>query len=87
MNKDLKKLTKLLHVFGELDQKYKKLFLSLNNFQIEIIHKLLNNKEMTAQDLLKDLKTDFSKAQQYRYLKELREMNLCKHSQNKYSLS
>ena len=42
---------------------------------------------MTAQDLLKDLKTDFSKAQQYRYLKELREMNLCKHSQNKYSIS
>jgi predicted transcriptional regulator len=87
VNKDLQRLKKLIQVFGELDDKYKKVFLSLNNFQIEIIHKLFKSKELTAQELLKDLKTDFSTAQQYRYLKELRDMKLCKHSQNKYSLA
>ena len=87
MNKDLQRLKKLIKVFGELDDKYKKVFLSLNNFQIEIIYKLFKSKELTAQELLKDLKTDFSIAQQYRYLKELRDKKLCKHSQNKYSLA
>ena len=87
MNKDLKRLKKLIQVFGELYNKYKKVFLSLNSFQIEIIYKLFNQKELTAQELLKDLKTDFSTAQQYRYLKELRDKKLCKHSQNKYSLA
>jgi hypothetical protein len=87
MNKNLQRLKKLIQVFGELDDKYKKVFLSLNNFQIEIIYKLFKSKELTAQELLKDLKTNFSTAQQYRYLKELRDMKLCKHSQNKYSLA
>ena len=67
MNSDLKRLKKLIQVFGELDNKYKKVFLSLNSFQIEIIYKLFNHKELTAQELLKDLTTNFSTAQQYRY--------------------
>ena len=61
----------------------KKNLLKINTYQLEVLSKINKKKEVTTSDLLKSL-TSYSKAQKYRYLKQLVDLGLCKKKHNLY---
>ena len=54
----------------------KKSLLKINTYQLEVLSKIYKKREVVTADLLKS-QTSYSKAQKYRYLKQLVEKDLC----------
>ena len=73
----MKKLVKVLGEISKLPSIDKKLILDLNTFQLEVLSKITKEKKICTSDLLKS-ESSYSKAQKYRYLKDLVEKKLCK---------
>jgi predicted transcriptional regulator len=61
----------------------KKNLLKINTYQLEVLSKINKKKEVITSDLLKS-QTSYSKAQKYRYLKQLIDLGLCKKKHNLY---
>ena len=61
----------------------KKSLLKINTYQLEVLSKINKKKEVITSDLLKS-QTRYSKAQKYRYLKQLVDLGLCKKKHNLY---
>ena len=61
----------------------KKNLLKINTYQLEVLSKINKKKEVITSDLLK-YQTSYSKAQKYRYLKQLIDLGLCKKKHNLY---
>ena len=61
----------------------KKNLLKINTYQLEVLSKINKKKEVITSDLLKS-QTSYSKAQKYRYLKQLVDLGLCKKKHNLY---
>ena len=61
----------------------KKSLLKINTYQLEVLSKIYKKKVVITSDLLKS-QTSYSKAQKYRYLKQLVKLRLCKKKHNLY---
>jgi predicted transcriptional regulator len=61
----------------------KKCFLQIYTYQLEVLSKIYKKKEIMTTELLKS-QTSYSKAQKYRYLKQLVSLGLCKKKHNLY---
>ena len=61
----------------------KKSLLKINTYQLEVLSKIYKKKEIMTTELLKS-QTSYSKAQKYRYLKQLISLGLCKKKHNLY---
>ena len=61
----------------------KKSLLKINTYQLEVLSKINKKKEVMTSDILKS-QTRNSKAQKYRYLKQLIDLGLCKKKHNLY---
>jgi predicted transcriptional regulator len=57
--------------------------LLINTYQLEVLSKIYKKREVVTADLLKS-QTSYSKAQKYRYLKQLILLGLCKKKHNLY---
>ena len=71
------KLKKLFIIINKLDKKNLLLFLHLSNYQCFVISRLVSNKTLSAREVLSS-PLRLSKAQKYRYIRDLLKKNLIK---------
>ena len=79
------KLKKLFVIINKLDKKNLTLFLRLSAYQSFVISKLVSKKELSAREILNS-PLRLSKAQKYRYIRDLLNKNLIKKTYNQYSI-
>ena len=77
------KLKKLFVTINKLDKKNLHLFLHLSTYQCFVISRLVSNKTLSAQEVLSS-PVRLSKAQKYRYIRDLLKKNLIKKTYNQY---
>ena len=82
VNKNLKSL---LSQLVKLESKDLTLFLTFTPYQVEVLAKLNQKRNLSAKDLLKS-KLKLSKAQKYRYIQKLINKQLIQKSFNCYNL-
>lgn len=78
MEKEFLKVLKEIDKLPSLD---KKIFHKLNTFQLEALSKIVFKKYIGTSELLNS-KSTLSKAQKYRYLKDLTDKGFCKRKHN-----
>ena len=81
----LSKLKKLFVTINKLDKRNLHLFLHLSTYQCFVISKLVSNKTLSAKEVLNS-PLRLSKAQKYRYIKDLLNKNFIKKTYNRYSI-
>jgi len=64
------------HIWDKLPLIDKKSLLTLNTFQLEVLSKIFKKKNITSKEILES-QTNYSKAQKYRYLKQLVDKKFC----------
>ena len=79
----LSKLKKLFVTINKLDKRNLHLFLHLSTYQCFVISKLVSNKTLSAKEVLNS-PLRLSKAQKYRYIKDLLNKNFIKKTYNQY---
>ena len=79
------KLKKLFIAINKLDKKSLHLFLHLSTYQCFVMSKLVSKKTLSAQEVLNS-PLRLSKAQKYRYIKDLVNKNLIIKTYNQYSI-
>ena len=72
---------RVLREISKLPSLDRNTFLKLNSFQLEALSKIVFKKKIKSSALL-DSQSPLSKAQKYRYLKELVDKGLCKKKHN-----
>tara|TARA_B100001057_G_C22499443_1_gene813435 strand:- start:338 stop:592 length:255 start_codon:yes stop_codon:yes gene_type:complete len=77
------KLKNLFATISKLDKKNLILFLHLSTYQLFVISKLVSKKELSAREILNS-PLRLSKAQKYRYIRDLLKKNLIKKKYNQY---
>ena len=81
----LSKLKKLFGTINQLDKRNLHLFLHLSTYQCFVISKLVSNKTLSAKEVLNS-PLRLSKAQKYRYIKDLLKKNFIKKKYNQYTI-
>ena len=81
MNKIFKKILIEIDKLPSID---KKNLLELNTYQLEIMSKILKKTKVSSSEILNS-QTNYSKAQKYRYLKQLIDKNLCSRKNKFYT--
>ena len=81
----LSKLKKLFVTINKLDKRNLHLFLHLSTYQCFVISRLVSKKTLSAQEVLNS-PLRLSKAQKYRYIRDLLNKNLIKKTYNQYSI-
>ena len=79
------KLKKLFIAINKLDKKNLSLFLRLSAYQSFVISRLTSKKTLSAKEVLSS-PLRLSKAQKYRYIRDLLNKNLIKKTYNQYSI-
>ena len=79
------KLKKLFIIINKLDKKNLSLFLRLSSYQSFVISRLMSKKTLSAKEVLSS-PLRLSKAQKYRYIRDLLKKNLIKKTYNQYSI-
>ena len=79
------KLKKLFIIINKLDKKNLSLFLRLSAYQSFVISRLISKKTLSAKEVL-NTPLRLSKAQKYRYIRDLLNKNFIKKTYNKYSI-
>ena len=79
------KLKKLFVIINKLDKKNLSLFLRLSAYQSFVISRLTSKKTLSAKEVLNS-PLRLSKAQKYRYIRDLLNKNFIKKTYNKYSI-
>tara|TARA_B100000989_G_scaffold262673_1_gene214239 strand:- start:1541 stop:1792 length:252 start_codon:yes stop_codon:yes gene_type:complete len=79
------KLKKLFKSLNKLDKKNLTLFLHLSAYQCFVISRLSSNKNLSAKEILSS-PLRLSKAQKYRYIRDLLKKNFIKKTYNRYSI-
>ena len=79
------KLKKLFVAINKLDKKNLSLFLRLSAYQSFVISRLISKKTLSAKEVL-NTPLRLSKAQKYRYIRDLLNKNLIKKKYNQYSI-
>ena len=79
------KLKKLFIIINKLDKKNLSLFLRLSAYQSFVISRLISKKTLSAKEVL-NTPLRLSKAQKYRYIRDLLNKNLIKKTYNQYSI-
>ena len=79
------KLKKLFIIINKLDKKNLSLFLRLSAYQSFVISRLTSKKTLSAKEVLNS-PLRLSKAQKYRYIRDLLNKNFIKKTYNKYSI-
>ena len=79
------KLKKLFVIINKLDKKNLSLFLRLSAYQSFVISRLMSKKTLSAKEVLSS-PLRLSKAQKYRYIRDLIKKNLIKKRYNQYSI-
>ena len=79
----LSKLKKLFVTINKLDKRNLHLFLHLSTYQCFVISKLVSNKTLSAKEVLNS-PLRLSKAQIYRYIKDVLKKNFIKKKYNQY---
>ena len=74
---------KILIEIDKLPVLEKKSLLKINTYQLEVLSKINKKKKIITSELLKS-QTSYSKAQKYRYLKQLVTLGLCRKKHNLY---
>ena len=77
------KLKKLFIIINKLDKKNLSLFLRLSAYQSFVISRLMSKKTLSAKEVLSS-PLRLSKAQKYRYIRDLLKKNLIKKTYNQY---
>ena len=77
------KLKKLFIIINKLDKKNLSLFLRLSAYQSFVISRLMSKKTLSAKEVLNS-PLRLSKAQKYRYIRDLLKKNLIKKTYNQY---
>ena len=77
------KLKKLFIAINKLDKKNLSLFLCLSTYQCFVVSRLVGKKKLSAKEILNS-PIRLSKAQKYRYIKDLLNKNLIKKKYNQY---
>ena len=77
------KLKKLFVAINKLDKKNLHLFLHLSTYQCFVISRLISKKILSAKEVLSS-PLRLSKAQKYRYIRDLLKKNLIKKTYNQY---
>ena len=77
------KLKKLFIAINKLDKKSLSLFLRLSAYQSFVISRLVRKKTLSAKEVLSS-PLRLSKAQKYRYIRDLLKKNLIKKTYNQY---
>ena len=81
----VKNLKSVLNQIVRLESKDLALFLTFTPYQVEVLAKLNQKRNLSAKDLLKS-KLKLSKAQKYRYIQKLINKQLIQKSFNCYNL-
>ena len=79
------KLKKLFIIINKLDKKNLSLFLRLSAYQSFVISRLMSKKTLSAKEVL-NTPLRLSKAQKYRYIRDLLNKNFIKKTYNQYSI-
>ena len=79
------KLKKLFIIINKLDKKNLSLFLRLSAYQSFVISRLTSKKTLSAKEVLNS-PLRLSKAQKYRYIRDLLNKNFIKKTYNQYSI-
>ena len=79
------KLKKLFIIINKLDKKNLILFLRLSAYQSFVISRLISKKTLSAKEVL-NTPLRLSKAQKYRYIRDLLNKNFIKKKYNQYSI-
>ena len=79
------KLKNLFVTINKLDKKNLSLFLRLSAYQSFVISRLISKKILSAKEVLSS-PLRLSKAQKYRYIRDLLNKNLIKKTYNQYSI-
>ena len=79
------KLKKLFIIINKLDKKNLILFLRLSAYQSFVISRLMSKKTLSAKEVLNS-PLRLSKAQKYRYIRDLLNKNFIKKTYNQYSI-
>ena len=79
------KLKKLFVIINKLDKKNLSLFLRLSAYQSFVISRLISKKTLSAKEVL-NTPLRLSKAQKYRYIRDLLNKNFIKKTYNQYSI-
>ena len=79
------KLKKLFIIINKLDKKNLSLFLRLSAYQSFVISRLISKKTLSAKEVL-NTPLRLSKAQKYRYIRDLLNKNFIKKTYNQYSI-
>ena len=79
------KLKKLFIIINKLDKKNLSLFLRLSAYQSFVISRLMSKKTLSAKEVLNS-PLRLSKAQKYRYIRDLLNKNFIKKTYNQYSI-
>ena len=79
------KLKNLFVTINKLDKKNLSLFLRLSAYQSFVISRLMSKKTLSAKEVLSS-PLRLSKAQKYRYIRDLLKKNLIKKTYNQYSI-
>jgi predicted transcriptional regulator len=77
------KLKKLFVIINKLDKKNLVLFLRLSAYQSFVISRLMSKKTLSAKEVLSS-PLRLSKAQKYRYIRDLLNKNFIKKTYNQY---
>ena len=79
------KLKNLFVIINKLDKKNLSLFLRLSAYQSFVISRLTSKKTLSAKEVLNS-PLRLSKAQKYRYIRDLLNKNFIKKTYNQYSI-
>ena len=79
------KLKNLFVTINKLDKKNLSLFLRLSAYQSFVISRLISKKTLSAKEVL-NTPLRLSKAQKYRYIRDLLNKNFIKKTYNQYSI-
>ena len=79
------KLKNLFVIINKLDKKNLSLFLRLSSYQSFVISRLISKKTLSAKEVL-NTPLRLSKAQKYRYIRDLLNKNFIKKTYNQYSI-
>ena len=79
------KLKNLFVIINKLDKKNLSLFLRLSAYQSFVISRLMSKKTLSAKEVL-NTPLRLSKAQKYRYIRDLLNKNFIKKTYNQYSI-
>ena len=79
------KLKKLFKTINKLDKKSLHSFLHLSAYQCFVVSRLVSNKTLSAKEVLNS-PLILSKAQKYRYIRDLLKKNFIKKTYNQYSI-